>query len=109
MSGLEHFDEFVFGLMRHAVCLLTGGFGGDLSEVIGWFSDFGKLKFVVEGEYMVSGNHGQFEDLIGCEVRVERLDDGSLAAALVVRGVDFVFDLNEAETFTSFVIATSPL
>lgn len=109
MSGLEHFDRFVFGLMRHAVRLLTCGYGDDPSEVISWFSDFGARKFIVEDKYSVIDEHGQFEDLIGCSVIVERVDGDSLVARLEVNGVGFVFDLNDSWLFTSFVIATSPI
>lgn len=109
MSGLEHFDEFVFGLMRHAVCLLTCGYGDNPADVLGWFDDFGSRTFVVESKYSVVGNHGEFEDLEGCSVVVTRGDDGSLAATLSVRGVGFDLDLDDPEAFTSFVIATSPV
>jgi len=109
MSGLQHFDEFANSLMRHAVRLLTCGYGETPEEVIEWFSNFGERKFVVEDEYCITRSHGEFQDLQNHYIVVDRKDDGSLIGTINIRGVEFEFDLNDSEVFTSFVVATTPI
>jgi len=109
MSGLEHFEEFAFGLMRQGVRLLTCGYGEVPEDVLAWFSDFGERNFVVEDEYQVIRSHGEFQELEGCRIRVSRADDGSLTGKLAVGDAEFEFNLNDSDVFTSFVIATVPV
>jgi|GEM_PF-2833726 len=109
MSCLQHFDDFVNALMRHAVCLLTCGYGDSPEDVIGWFDKFGERKFVVEDEYLITGEHGEFREMKGFRVRVDRSEVGELSGIVAVRGAEFEFDLNDPEIFTSFMISTTPV
>lgn len=109
MSGLEHFEAFVNALTRHVVRLLVCGYGDSPGEVIGWFSDFSEREFVVEGNYIVVGEHGEFDGLTGARVLVERSHSGSLLGAIAIRESEFGFDLDDSKLFTSFVIAALPV
>lgn len=106
LSGIKDFDSLSDGLMRHAVNLITCGYGDSPEEVIDWFSDFDSLKFIVDGEYRIIGSHGDIEELTGYHVNVNR-DDGLVAVANIM-GAEFEFDLRDNSIITSFIIATIP-
>jgi hypothetical protein len=109
MAGVEHFEEFVFSLMRHAAKLMTCGYGDSPEEVLNWFSDFGERKFVVEDQYLVTGSHGEFTEMKGNRVFVERDEQGRLMARMLVREAEFEIDLNDSDVLASFIIATTPI
>jgi len=55
LCGLQDFDWFLFGLMRHSAGLIAHGFGEDPEEVMSWFDDVAAADYIVGGVYEVVG------------------------------------------------------
>lgn len=108
ICGLENFDAFVYGLMRHVVGLMICGYGDEPCDVVRLFDDIKKQEFIVEGGYRIVGDHGDISGLVGNNVAVSMDSCGGKMAEFSVLGSDFgKVELNSI--FTSFVIATIPI
>lgn len=105
LCGIENFDKFVYGIMRHVVCLLICGYGESAEEVIGWFDNFEEYGFVVDGRYKIIGSHGDIQDLEGGFINILP-DSGSI---IEVNGAEFELDLMDDSIFTSFMIVSQPV
>ena len=107
--GLPHVNEFLFGLMRHAVCLILGGWGDTPEEVVGWFSDINKLDFLQEGEYQVVGPEREpFVGIGDCKIVTSFGDEGKFIARIHVKNNQFDHVMEGHEAITAFVISTIP-
>ena len=108
IAGLENFEDFTFAILKHAVRLITCGYGDSPAEVIGWFSDLRELDFVSE-RYLVVREHGVFEDMKDVFITVEEIEDkGVWKITLDVNDVEFEIDLKDDSNLTSFVISAIP-
>jgi hypothetical protein len=89
LAPLALFDRLAYGLMRHAVGLLVGGWGDRAADVAGWFSPLAGGAWVVpEAHYLLEGPLGPplAEDFAGGRLSGVRWADGGLAATLEVLG-----------------------
>lgn len=87
LAPLVQFDGLAFGLMRHAVGLIVGGWGERASEVPGWFDPLdGGAWVVAEASYELVGPWSApfTEDLAGGMLRGVRYGDGLLTADMRV-------------------------
>lgn len=72
LCGLQDFDWFLYGLMRHAVGLVTFGFGDDPADVMSWFGDISAADYIVGGTYEVVGPERKpFEGLDGVKLVID--------------------------------------
>lgn len=55
VAGLQDFDWFQFGMMRHAAELIALGWGDDPEDVMSWFDDPSEGFWIREGEYKLVG------------------------------------------------------
>jgi len=87
LAPLEHFDRLAFGLMRHAVGLVVGGWGERAADVPGWFATLeGGAWVVAEAAYVLAGPLGPplTEDLAGSVLTGVGYRDGGLEATMRV-------------------------
>ena len=113
-AGLEAFEDFVYGVMRHVTFLIVGGCGDSPEEVVGWFQNFGGVSvidvpYIVIGDYRVVGPDR--EPFVGLFHKVISVDYGEEFVEASIKVVESQFDflLDSKETITSFLISTIPI
>ena len=106
--GLKEFNDFLFGIMRHVVCLIIGGWGDTPEEVVGWFQDLSALEFLQESEYKVIGP--EREPFIGIQdTKIHLAFNGAdIVAYLTVKEARFEHVMEGNADVTAFVISTIP-
>jgi len=117
LSGLQDFDWFQFGLMRHAAGLIALGYGDTPEEVMEWFEDPRAGDYVRKGEYRVVGPERKpFFGLGGAKLMLddrwpeegEPTDDLS-GTVIVQEGNEFPFAFQLSDVLAAFTIATVPV
>lgn len=118
ICGIDNFDKFSFGIMRHIVCLLACEFGENIEEIIESFEDIGSLNFIISDKYSIVSSHGEISDFIGNVIDIETNDDidedgdgdiDNLIARISVNGNDYEIDVRNPSILTSFIICTKPI
>lgn len=118
VAGLQDFDWFQFGVLRHAVRLIAGGWGDDPEEVMGWFADLRDGDWIRGGQYRLVGpERGPFRDLGGVRLLVDDRFEATEEerARRVLTGMaqvgvadEFPFEFPLDEVLAAFTIATVP-
>lgn len=113
--GLEFFDRFIKGVMRHIVLLIVNGWGTTPAEVLSWFADLRMGEFVATSmnevvTYTIYDGVGIFEGMERVSVEIDEVAPGEewgvLSGQLVV-AQDTQFDLviSNAQDWSAFVIS----
>ena len=87
---LEQFDRLAYGVMRHAVGLIVGGWGDHAADIAGWFCPLAEGYWVVrEATYLLRGPFLDpiAADFAGAVLREVRVVDAGVEADLVLPGV----------------------
>jgi len=112
MCSPVKFGVFSVAMMRHAVNMISEGYGDCPEDVIRWFREPG-MGYMEGADFLFERDSGQFEGLIGQRAHVERRSekDGteSMVAAIEVGRSRFEIDLSLDEDIVDFIIATSPV
>lgn len=113
--GVQNFEKFVYGIMRHVASMIVHGYGEDPEEVVSWFNDFKEqvsdfIPYLVDGKYKIVGPAMEpfSGSLIGKVISLI-YKDGKLESSIEVAENKFVFPLDNNQIITSFIIATIPI
>ena len=114
VAGLQDFDWFQFGLMRHAAELIALGYGDDPEEVLTWFEDVTKGEWIREGEYRIAGPERKpFTGLKPARLYLDDrlgVEDPVLSGTVLVGDTDeFPFEFPLEEALAAFTISAVPV
>ena len=119
IAGLQDFDWFQFGMMRHAAELIALGWGDEPEDVMSWFDDPREGHWIREGAYRVCGP--ERKPLTGLDGATLVFDDRMTASdeewnKRVVTGRvsvghadEFPFEFPLADVLASITISTVPI
>lgn len=101
-STVREFDRCAYGVMRHLVGLLVGGYGAeeddDPAEIVNWFRDLGALAWLIEGaRYRLDREHAPLLGLVGSAGTLAWNEHPVLYLTVAEREYPILLDTPEAQ------------
>jgi hypothetical protein len=109
-STVREFDRCAFGVQRHLVGLLAGGYGAegndDPAAIVDWFRDMASMEWLIDGaRYRIDRDHAPLEGLIGSVGTLAWNDLPTLYLSVAGREYPLLIDTPEMQR--AILIATT--
>lgn len=105
-------DKLIYGVQRHVVRMIAGGWGDTPDEVVTWFNELMEGHFIAPAEYEVVGpEHGIFEGLLGNRIRFNEreAEDETVTGSIEGFGTSYTFEYEPREIVVPLLISTIPI
>jgi hypothetical protein len=109
-STVREFDRCAYGVQRHLVGLLAGGYGADDNDdpaaIVDWFRDMASLSWIIDGaRYRIDRDHAPLEGLVGSVGTLAWNDLPTLYLSVAGREYPLLIDTPEMQR--AILIATT--